>query len=612
MLKGVYSPARNLDSHPLLKNHVSRVMLRRQARILGLHGTAFPQKQGTELSLFRNETNVRWLKEKMHKVLFRKPSFEALDRFLHSGGSATIPELAEALVDLESSDNNSSLLLSKESIDINDLWAVAAKGRHVHLPQKSEKELYENRTYLEARVAAGDVIYGVNTGFGSNSNVAISNSDLEQLQLNLIRSHASGLGEPLDEITVRAMLLLRASSLAKGVSGVRPQLVEALIDMLNTGVHPYVSLRGSVGASGDLVPLSQIALVLIGEGQAFYNGELLDGTTALARAGLKPFKLSYKEGLALINGTQFGTALTALALYQSLHLLDLADASAAFTAEVTGSSSDPFNENIHRVRGQQGQITTAERIRNFLFEKGKRSDLYQDHATRNKVQDPYDIRCVPQVHGPVRDLFESAKNIIARELNAVTDNPLIFHHSHFVGSGGNFHAQYPAMAADVLSMGLSTLINISQTRIANLLTNTKNTGLPPFLAENAGLESGLMMLDVNAAALVAEGRLLANPASVLSIPTAGGQEDHVSMAPVAARKAVGLTHLLGSMLSLELASASRALDVLGPQLTTTLLRDIYLKIREGVVPQSGDRPMTDDLAYIEALIATQDFDSFII
>jgi histidine ammonia-lyase len=494
-----------------------------------------------------------------------------------------------------------SLSLGKAPLQLTDLWAVALRGRKVELSPSARKRIQVSRKFLESEVASGKTLYGVNTGFGLLSNVRIPDHDLESLQYNLLRSHAVGTGAPLSEPLVRAMLLLRASTLAHGHSGVTLGLVEALLALLNKGVHPYIPEQGSVGASGDLAPLSHLALVLIGEGKAYYKGALLPGAKALAAAGLKPIRLHAKEGLALINGTQFMAALGSLALFEAEQLVEHADWIGALSCEAVRGTTAAFEPEIHRVRPHPGQIQSARNILSILKPEGKLSGIAKSHKDCGKVQDPYSFRCMPQVHGASRDLLAYVRGVVEREINSVTDNPLVFPEEKKILSGGNFHGQAMALAMDALAMATAEIANISEERLAKLV-NPALSDLPAFLTPAGGLNSGFMIVQVSAAAIVSENKTLCHPASVDSIPTSADKEDHVSMGAWAARKALMVTRNSRRVLAMELLGAAQGIDLLRPLKTSVPLERLHQKVRKYSAPMMTDRSLHEDIETVEQLI----------
>jgi histidine ammonia-lyase len=459
------------------------------------------------------------------------------------------------------------------------------------------------RAVVERVVASGVPTYGVNTGFGKLSEISIAHDELADLQRNLVRSHAAGVGAPLPDDVVRAMLLLRANVLAKGTSGARPLLVDALAALLDHDILPVVPSHGSVGASGDLAPLAALALPLIGEGRVRWRGTEELAATALAGAGLTPLVLAAKEGLALINGTQAHTAIAALALHDARVLLDTANVAGAMSLEGLLGTPVPFDERIQTIRGQRGQIAVAAALRSLLAD----SEIRESHLVGDpRVQDAYALRCIPQVHGPVHDALEFCADIVARELNAATDNPLVFADGTML-SGGNFHGGAVAMACDFLAIALTNLAVIAERRVDRLVHPDLNEGLPAFLAVRPGVESGLMMAQVTAAAITSECKLLAHPASVDSIPTDGNKEDVVPMAMGAARKLALIVERVRYVLAVELLAGAVALDLRAPLKPGRGVAEAHTRIRAVVAPHTGDRVLTDDLEQLSAAIAAATF-----
>lgn len=446
--------------------------------------------------------------------------------------------------------------LDGKSLHLEDIAAVARYRQKVSIPLSVLKRIKLARTMLEKLVGEERVVYGITTGFGSFSNVVISREDALQLQKNLIASHAAALGEPLPEEVVRGAMLLRLNALAKGYSGVRPCLVEHLADLLNRGVVPVVPCQGSLGASGDLAPLAHLALVLTGQGEAVYRGRRLSGAAALAAAGLQPLELQEKEGLALINGTQVMTALGSLAAFDSFNLLKASQIIAALTLEALQAVPDAFDPLIARVRPHPGHGRTAANLRRLL--EGSRL-IGSDGS---KVQDAYSLRCIPQVHGATGDALGYVRGVLEVEANSVNDNPLLFPGEGKVLSGGNFHGQPVAQALDFLAMAVAELGNIAERRVERLV-NPALSGLPPFLINEGGLNSGFMIVQYTAASLVSENKVLCHPASVDSIPSSANQEDHVSMGATAARKARRVVENVGRVLGIELLAAGQAVDFRG-------------------------------------------------
>ncbi|MGH7482423.1 MAG: histidine ammonia-lyase, partial [Longimicrobiales bacterium] len=459
--------------------------------------------------------------------------------------------------------------LTGSTLTLEDVARVAFEGDDVALDDDARRRIQAARAVVDAAVAEGRVVYGVTTGFGALAEVVIPTERIEELQLNLLRSHASGVGEPLDVATVRAITVLRANVLALGHSGVRTDVVELLIGLLNRGVHPVIPARGSVGASGDLAPLSHLALVLVGEGEAWHEEERLPGGEALRRAGLEPLALLAKEGLALNNGTQVQTGVGILALLAAERAAETLDVAGATSLEGLRGTPDPFDARLQRARPHPGQATSAARLRGLLRD----SEIRESHRTGDpRVQDPYSIRCMPQVHGAFRQALAFIRGVLEIEANSATDNPLIFPPAPgspdpdpggSVISGGNFHGQPVAQALDLLAIACADAASISERRLARLLDPALSS-LPAFLTRDAGVNSGLMMAQITAAALVNEIRLRATPASADSIPTDNNREDHVSMGMAAALKAAEAVRLLETVLALELLAGAQALEFLAP------------------------------------------------
>jgi len=484
------------------------------------------------------------------------------------------------------------------------LEAVACEHARVSLDSEARARMQRTRAVVEGAIASGRPVYGLNTGFGKLSEIAIAHDELATLQRNLVRSHAAGIGAPLLEPEVRAMMLLRANVLASGYAGARPDLVDLLLHMLNAGVMPMIPEQGSVGASGDLAPLAHLALVLIGEGRARFDGEESDGATILARAGLIPVTLAAKEGLALINGTQAHTAVTALAAGELLRLWRAAHVVGAMTLDALLGTPDAFDARLQDARGQAGQRTSAALLRELLAG----SALRESHRSGDpRVQDAYALRCMPQVHGPALDAIEFALGVIGRELNAATDNPLVLESGELL-SGGNFHGQAVAMAADLLAIICANLAVISERRTDRLVHPDFNQGLPAFLAERPGLESGLMMAQVTAAAITSDLKRLAAPASVDSIPTDGNKEDVVPMAMGAALKLRQSVHGLRHVLAVELLCAADAIDFRRPLRSSEPLEVAHARVRRIVPARSGDRPPSPDILVLAEALANGEFE----
>jgi len=456
---------------------------------------------------------------------------------------------------------------------------------------------------LVQRATAGDApVYGVNTGFGKLATQRIAREDLALLQLKLLRSHAVGVGDPLPARVVRLILLLKAASLARGFSGVREEVVDGLLALYNRGVVPVIPSQGSVGASGDLAPLAHLCLPLIGEGEAFVNGERMSGGQALERAGLRPLQLSAKEGLALINGTQVSTALALDALLGVDKLFEAAVITGALTLDAARGSDAPFDPRIHAVRGQPGQIDCAAAYRALMVGSAiRRSHLEGD----DRVQDPYCLRCQPQVMGACLDQMRYATQVLMREANAVTDNPLVFAEGSTMVSGGNFHAEPVALAADALAVAIAEIGAISERRVA-MLVDTVVSRLPPFLTPEPGLNSGFMIVHVTAAALASENKSLAHPASVDSLPTSANQEDHVSMATFAARRLQAMLKNTAHIVAIELLAAAQGIEFLRPLASSPALEGVLRLVRSVSPAMMSDRSLARDIQAMHHLVAAGD------
>ncbi len=491
---------------------------------------------------------------------------------------------------------NPAVELDGESLTLEQMRALA-EGAPVTLAETARERIQSARHFIEAIVARGDVVYGINTGFGALADVRIAPDELRRLQLNLLRSHACGVGELLPEPAVRAMMALRANVLAKGFSGCRVSVVETLIAMLNSGVHPVIPSRGSVGASGDLAPLAHLSLVAVGEGRATYRGELLSGDEALRRAGIPPLVLEAKEGLALLNGTQGMCAVGGLALLEAERLAGAADIAGALTLEALKGTPVAFDARIHAARPHSGQQVSAQRLYS-LIENSEIRESHRDPTLDQRVQDAYSLRCMPQVHGAVRGALSHVRHILEIEINSATDNPLVFAETAEVLSGGNFHGEPVALALDYTAIAVADLATISERRVERLV-NPDLSGLPAFLTPHPGTNSGLMMAQVTAAALIAENNVLAHPASVASLPTSANREDHVSMGMTAALKFVQILRNVETILAIELMCAAQALEFLKPLRPGPLLSEVYRRVRELVPALDDDRSLS---GYIAALI----------
>lgn len=498
-----------------------------------------------------------------------------------------------------------TLKLDSRALTLENVREVALEGRKVELAPIQIKKIERAYRFLQTQIKKGGTLYGVNTGFGLLSNVRIDEADIESLQYNLLRSHACGMGEYLEDRFVRAMLLLRASNLALGHSGVSLKLVQQILALLNRGVIPLIPEQGSVGASGDLAPLSHLALVLIGEGKARFRGKVLSGARALKAAGLKPIRLGPKEGLALINGTQFMSAIGALTLLESEHLCDVADACGAMSVEAMRGTETAFEPEIHSVRAHPGQVLVAKRVRSMLLSGGGKSAIALSHENCGKVQDPYSLRCIPQVHGASRDSLGFVRQILEREINSVTDNPLVFPAEGKILSGGNFHGQILAIGMDLLSIAMAEIGSISEQRLEKLV-NPAISDLPAFLSRESGLNSGFMIVQVAAASIVSENKTLCHPASVDSIPTSADKEDHVSMGAWAARKAQLVLKNSRRVVAMELMAACQGIDLLRPLRSSEVLEEIHARVRKSVKRLDADRSFHDDLANLEKLLTRQE------
>jgi histidine ammonia-lyase len=496
----------------------------------------------------------------------------------------------------------SDLVLSGDALTLADaVRAVASPGVRLTASPAAMKRVKASRAVIDEALAAGHAVYGVNTGFGKLQSLAIGAADLKRLQHNLVVSHACGVGDPFSAEETRLMMLLRIQSLLRGHSGVTPGLVERMLAIWNAGVVPVVPQRGSVGASGDLAPLAHIALTVIGEGDATWRGRRMPSAKALTRAGLPArYDLHEKEGLGLLNGTQAMTSVGLLALSRADALLRHADLATAMTLDALRYSVKPFDARVHRVRPHPGQAVTAANVRGLL----KGSAINASHAKpHGKVQDPYSVRCAPQVHGACRDAMSHVRDVLVREANSTTDNPLVFTDDGSVVSGGNFHGEPVAMACDYLAIAAAELGSISERRIENLV-NPDISGLVPFLARDAGLGSGLMMAQVTAAALVSENKSLCHPASVDSIPTSANQEDHVSMGPIAARKARDVVANAERVLAIEFLCAAEAMEHRRPLKSARPVEAAHAAIRKSVKPLLHDRLVAKDIAAALELMAS--------
>jgi len=493
------------------------------------------------------------------------------------------------------------VVLDGNSLALGDLLAIADSGTSIALAPEAAARVDAARAVVDRKAAADEAVYGINTGFGALAETRIPREALGALQLNLLRSHAAGVGEPLPVRAVRASMALRANVLAKGFSGIRRGTLELLIELLNRRVHPRVPSRGSVGASGDLAPLAHLCLVLIGEGEATVgddNNELMSGRDALARAGLQPAILLSKEGLALINGTQPSTAVAALAVLGGERLGRAADIAAALSIDALRGSVRPFDARIHAARPHAGQGASAANISALL----SGSAINQSHEHCGRVQDAYSLRCAAQAHGAARDALAFAHATLTTEMNAATDNPIVFASDDEIVSGGNFHGAPVAIVADLSVIALAQFANISERR-SDRLVDPSLSDLPAFLTPDSGLHSGYMLAQVTAAALASEIKTLAHPASVDTIPTSANREDHVSMSMGAALKAERALQLATRVIAVEILCACQAIDLLAPLKTSPPLDRVHARVRSIVPRLAGDRPPAPDIEAISRMIA---------
>jgi histidine ammonia-lyase len=504
-----------------------------------------------------------------------------------------------------------ALVLDGQPLALAEIEAVALHRLRVEIASEARARVEQSRALIEEILAAGQTVYGVNTGFGKLSDVRIAPERLGELQVNLVRSHAGGVGEPLSEAESRAMLLLRANVLAKGFSGVRMELLELLVALLNTGVHPVIPSKGSVGASGDLAPLAHLALVIIGEGEAFYRGERLASGEALRRAGLTPILLAAKEGLALLNGTQAMTAVGALAVARALRVARLADVAGAMSLEALMGTPAAFDARIHRARPHAGQMASAMHLLHLLAD----SEIRESHREQDtRVQDAYCLRCMPQVHGAVRGVLEHAADVLETEAGSATDNPLIFPEADGVEgavlSGGNFHGAPLAYAFDYAAIAVTDLASITERRIDRLLNPDINEGLPAFLSPDPGLSSGFMIAQIVAAALINECQVLSHPSSTGSIPTDGGKEDHVSMGMTGALKLRQIVEHAERITGIELMCATQGLEFRRPLKSSPAIEEVHAAVRAVVSKLEKDRVLAGDIDALAAAVRAGQFDGW--
>jgi len=503
-----------------------------------------------------------------------------------------------------------AIYIDGDNLTLKDLYSIALSGAKVQVAPAARDRMNDSRAVIERLIASDAPVYGVNTGFGKMSTVRISPAEIHHLQVNLVRSHACGVGPPLTEDATRAVLALRANAIAKGFSGVRPILVDTLVSMLNRGVHPTIPSQGSVGASGDLAPLAHLAQVAIGEGEAIYKARTLSGAEAMRKAGITPLILEAKEGLALLNGTQAMLALMSLALREANIAVNTADVATALSVDALRGSPVAFDVRIAKVRPYVGHAITARNLER-LSRGSQIRESHRSSAIDPRVQDPYSLRCAPQVHGAVRDAFSHVGAILSIEINSATDNPLVFADTGEVISGGNFHGQPLAMAADQLAVALATLGGISERRVEQM-TNPQTSQLPAFLVREAGLHSGFMIPQVTAAALASEMKMLAAPHSVDSIPTSANQEDYVSMGMGAARRITPMLANLRRILAIELLAACQGIDLLAPLQTGPEAQRAYKRVRSLSKSVDVDRSLARDIETVASAIENGDFSTFLL
>ena len=496
--------------------------------------------------------------------------------------------------------------LNGQKLSLREVSAVARNAEPVSLADAARSRIAASRAVIEKIIAENRTVYGVNTGFGKLSDVRIDPSQIRELQLNLVRSHSCGLGDPLSIDEARAMVLLRANVLALGYSGCRSIVVETLIEMLNRGVTPVIPEKGSVGASGDLAPLAHLALTAIGEGEAFFANERLSGGDALTRAGIEPLRLEAKEGIALLNGTQAMAAVGGLALLRAERVARLADVAGAMTLEALKGTPVAFDERIHAARPHAGQTDVAKHLRELLRD----SEIRESHLDGDpRVQDAYSLRCIPQVHGAIRDALSHVRGIVEIETGSATDNPLVFVDSDEVLSGGNFHGAPLALAFDYAAMAVTDLMSITERRIDRLVNPDSNEDLPPFLTSQAGPASGFMMLQIVAASLLNEAKVLAHPASIDNVPTDGGKEDHVSMGMTAAIKLRGIVALAEKSVAIELICAAEGLEYRLPLQPGRGVKRAHEIVRQHVSPLTQDRAMSNEIENLSEAIRQSEFDA---
>lgn len=489
------------------------------------------------------------------------------------------------------------LIVNNQMVTLHILRDAWQAPMTVELGSGARLRIAEANEHIDDVVAGGERVYGVNTGFGQLASVRIGNDELAHLQANLVHSHSVGVGEDLDDEIVRLIMLMKVIALAEGFSGVRIVLVETLCAMINHNIYPRIPSRGSVGASGDLAPLAHMTAALLGEGEVRVNGHLLPASEALANASILPIRLAPKEGLALLNGTQVSTALALAAVFRSENLLAGALMAGAMSSDAIKGSDTPFDKRIQRVRGHGGQIAVAGVLRGLMSD----SEIRESHQECVRVQDPYSVRCQPQVIGACLDVIRHVCSVLQTEANAVTDNPLVFAESECVLSGGNFHAEPVALAADYLALAIAEIGALSERRIA-LLIDSHMSGLPAFLVKDGGLNSGFMMAQVTAAALASENKSHAHPASVDSLPTSANQEDHVSMATFAARRLHTMLDNVADIVAIELLAAAQGIEFHKPQRSSPTIEKAIAGIREISPPYDVDRSLSSDIRRVAATV----------
>ena len=483
-----------------------------------------------------------------------------------------------------------NLEIDEQTLSLAELRRAWEAPLQVRLGNVARTDVAKSKAYVDQFLKRGDTAYGVNTGFGRLATIGIDESELKPLQKNLIRSHAAGVGEPLSDAVVRLAMVMKVVALARGYSGVRPQLVDALCDLVSHGICPVVPSKGSVGASGDLAPLAHIASALIGEGDASCNGEIGSASDALGRAQLQPLELAPKEGLALLNGTQVSTALALAALFRAERILSASVIAGAMSVDAVKGSDTPFDERVHRARGHRGQLEVGSLLRKLM----KGSEIRASHLACSRVQDPYSIRCQPQVIGACLGVLRHAAEVLQIEANGVTDNPLVFADTDAILSGGNFHAEPVALVADYIALSVAEIGSLSERRIA-LLIDSNLSELPAFLVDDSGLSSGFMIAQVTAAALASENKSLAHPASVDSIPTSANQEDHVSMATFAARRLHDMLDNVAYIVSIELLAAAQGIEFHRPLKSSKPIEHALKRIRAISARYSRDRSLSAEI-----------------